>query len=84
MFTPESLVAARKTIRFSQSKLARLAGLGRFKIAMFEIGDGSLSPDEQERIRQALQSETERLRALPDPMEFGRIDPASSNGGRAA
>jgi hypothetical protein len=47
-----------------------MAGIGRFKIAMFEIGDGPLSQDEQSRIQQAFRSESERLRALPDIGEF--------------
>ena len=36
--------------------LARIAGIGHFKIAMFEIGDGQLLPDEQERISRRVSS----------------------------
>jgi len=56
-----------------------MAAIGRFKIAMFEIGDGQLSPDEQDRIRQALKLEGERLRALPDPSELMKMGPATAN-----
>jgi predicted transcriptional regulator len=60
----ESLRGNRIALGISQSKLARLSGVSRFKICLFELGDGSLTDDEQIRIRQALQTEAERLRQV--------------------
>jgi hypothetical protein len=55
----------------SQSKLARLSGVSRFKICLFELGDGSLTSDEQIRIREALLVEAERLRQISAHFDFG-------------
>jgi predicted transcriptional regulator len=55
----------RSALGLSQSKLARLSSVSRFKICTFELGGGSLTADEEERIRQALVSEADRLRCLP-------------------
>ena len=52
----------RATLGISQSKLARISGVSRFKICVFELGSGSLTPDEQRQINEALQAEVERLR----------------------
>jgi predicted transcriptional regulator len=52
----------RATLGISQSKLARMSGVSRFKICVFELGSGSLTPDEQRQIDEALQAEAERLR----------------------
>jgi hypothetical protein len=46
----------------SQSRLARLSEVSRFKICVFELGSGSLTADEQSRVREALRAEAERLR----------------------
>ena len=35
----------------SQSRLARMSGVSRFKICSYELGDSSLTADEQNRIR---------------------------------
>jgi len=50
--------------------LARLSGVSRFKICLFELGDGSLTADEQTRIRAVLQAEAERLRQISTHFEF--------------
>jgi transcriptional regulator with XRE-family HTH domain len=71
------LRAARKTLGLSQSHLSRLSGVSRFKICLFELGDGSLSIQEQDRIRGALQTETDRLRKLPESFEFS--EPGQGN-----
>jgi transcriptional regulator with XRE-family HTH domain len=62
-----TLRSYRETIGLSQSKLARLSGVSRFKICLFELGDGKLTPEEQKRISAALHAETERLHNLPTP-----------------
>lgn len=76
----ENLRASRISLGISQSRLARLSGVSRFKICLFELGDGSLSTEEQNQIRGALQTETDRLRNLPENVEFGLPDPCVSGG----
>ena len=56
--------------RISQSALARMAGVHRSRIWAFEIGEGDLSPEEQERIRIALRDESARLKSIPDEINF--------------
>jgi len=41
-----------------------LSSVSRFKICTYELGDGSLTAEEQTRIREALQAEAERLRQI--------------------
>jgi predicted transcriptional regulator len=60
----------RTALRLSQSKLARLSGVSRFKICLYELGDGALTPNEQDRIEQALLVEAERLRDLSDSFKL--------------
>ena len=60
----------RNVLGISQSRLARLADVSRFKICMFELGGGSLTPEEQLRIKQALGTETARLRAVSVDIDF--------------
>ena len=83
-----NLRGTRLALRISQSRLARLSGVSRFKICLYELGDGSLSEEEQRCIRKALQAETDRLRSLPENVEFGGADPhipaAASNGEAAS
>jgi predicted transcriptional regulator len=55
----------RNALGISQSKLARLARVSRFKICMYELDGGSFTPDEHSRIREALLREANRLRNLP-------------------
>ena len=52
----------RLALGISQSRLSRIAHVSRFKICVFELGSGSLTPDEQRQINEALQAEAERLR----------------------
>jgi len=66
----ENLRGSRIALGVSQSKLARLSGVSRFKICLFELGDGSLSSDERNRIRVALQAELERLREISSHFDF--------------
>jgi predicted transcriptional regulator len=55
----------REALGLSQSKLARLSGVSRFKICTFELGDSKLTPEEQKCIHVALLAESDRLRNLP-------------------
>jgi predicted transcriptional regulator len=59
-----NLRAHRNALGISQSRLARLSSVSRFKICTYELGDGSLTAEEQTRIREALQAEAERLRQI--------------------
>ena len=61
----------RMALGVSQSKLARLSRVSRFKICTYELGEGGMSSDEQSRIRGALQAEAERLRNISVEIEFG-------------
>lgn len=58
----------RKILALSQSRLARLSSVSRFKICLFELGDGELTAEELGRIRVALEAEAQRLRSLPDSL----------------
>jgi transcriptional regulator with XRE-family HTH domain len=62
----------REALRLSQSHLARLSGVSRFKICLYELGDRELSADELARIGAALIAETERLRQLPATPTFAQ------------
>jgi predicted transcriptional regulator len=62
----------RELLGISQSKLARISGVSRFKICTFELGGGSLSPQECERIRTALETEARRIRAITVNPHFAR------------
>jgi len=59
-----NLRAHRNALRISQSRLARLSGVSRFKICTYELGDGALTDAELARIHEALQAEAERLRQI--------------------
>jgi predicted transcriptional regulator len=59
-----NLRSQRNLLRISQSRVARLSGVSRFKICLFERGDGDLNAAETERIRKAIQAEADRLRRI--------------------
>jgi len=52
----------RAVLGISQSRLARISGVSRFKLCLFELGDAPLTKDEQHHVRHALHAEVERLR----------------------
>jgi predicted transcriptional regulator len=58
---------SRLSIGVSQSKLARLARVSRFKICTYELGAGALTADELRRICDGLQAESNRLRSVSIP-----------------
>jgi hypothetical protein len=57
----QQLIASRRVLGLSQSRLARLSGLPRFKIAFFELGDRPLDTDDQERLTTAIRREASEL-----------------------
>jgi len=65
-----TLRSHREALGLSQSKLARLCGVSRFKICTYELGDTSLSSAEQERICGALKQEAQRLSAISLQVDF--------------
>jgi predicted transcriptional regulator len=62
----------RSVLGISQSKLARISGVSRFKICTFELGGGSLSEQECQRIMTALETEAVRIRAISLNPHFER------------
>lgn len=62
----------------SQSRLARLSGVSRFRLCTYELGGGSLSPEDLNRLQEALQAEAERLRSIT---AFIRLQQADAVGG---
>lgn len=52
-----------------------MSGVSRFKICTFELGSGSLSQDEHERIGKVLRAEVDRLRNISTQIELGQIAP---------
>jgi predicted transcriptional regulator len=67
----ESLRRSRVALGLSQSKLARLSGVSRFKLGVHELGAGSLTADELRRICESLQAESDRLRNVLIPTPAG-------------
>ena len=68
-----NLQTFRASFGISQSKLARMSGVSRFKLCTFELGNGRLDESEQERVRKAFQSEANRVHCLVatlDPKEL--------------
>ena len=77
-----NLRAHRNVLGISQSRLARLSGVSRFKICTYELGEGTLTTDEQRRIRETLHAEAERLRRIPRDLELNFQPVAPLVGGR--
>lgn len=65
------LTVQRNILGISQSKLSRLSGVSRFKICTFELGSGSLTDEEHQRIRNALEIEAARLRLASSQIDLG-------------
>jgi transcriptional regulator with XRE-family HTH domain len=80
----DELKSLRASIGLSQSRLARLSGVSRFKICLFELGDGKLTSEELARIRIAFQREIERFRTLSSMVEFARPTATDSTKGGVA
>ncbi len=71
--TADDLKAQRLGLKLSQSRLARLSGVSRFKICLHELGDTELAPDELQRIETALRQEAECLRGTLDRIAGGAM-----------
>jgi transcriptional regulator with XRE-family HTH domain len=54
----------RELLGISQSKLARISGVSRFKIYTYELGGRSLSDGERGGIEAALHAEAARIRSV--------------------
>jgi predicted transcriptional regulator len=67
-----NLRSHRSILGISQSRLARVSRVSRFKICLFELGDGSLTAAEQEQIRHALLAEAERIRGIAIEIDLGQ------------
>ena len=52
-----------------------MSGVSRFKICTFELGSGSLTADEEDRIWEALHAEADRLRGIAAQIDLGRHTP---------
>ena len=78
----ENLRSHREALGLSQIRLARLAGVSRFRISVHESGDGELTAEEQGRIRAALKAEAQRLASIADTL--GRVQEAGADGGAVA
>jgi predicted transcriptional regulator len=69
------LRADRSALGISQSRLARLSGVSRFKICTFELGSGVLNKDELDRIKSALLAEADRLRTVSRQINLEPLRP---------
>jgi predicted transcriptional regulator len=65
------LRARRTALHLSQSRLARLSGVSRFKICLHEMGDKTLSAQDLERVETAIRREAQRLHGLTEPIAAG-------------
>ena len=74
-----NLRADRSALGISQSRLARLSGVSRFKICTFELGSGALNPNELDRIKTALRAEADRLHSVSRQIDFGLAGVAQSS-----
>ena len=72
----EILKASRISLGLSQSKLARLSGVSRFKICTFELGGTSLTIEEQRRIALVLTKEATRLCSLAAQVCLEKLEQA--------
>ena len=62
MQDPNDLKKRRAQLRLSQSAIARLSGVARIKICLFELGDRPLNANEVQLIEAALTNEAQRMR----------------------
>ena len=65
----DEVKALRTSVGFSKSELARRSHVARWKITACELGDTSLTPEELAKVRSAVQTEIDRVRALPTTAE---------------
>jgi predicted transcriptional regulator len=75
----EDLQSRRLRLNLSQSHLARISGVSRYKICLHELGDLQLSPEERERIDRAIGAEICRLQAMLNTVAGGSIPPSHAS-----
>jgi predicted transcriptional regulator len=75
-----NLRAHRSALGISQSRLARMSGVSRFKICLFELGDGALTAEEESAIYEALRTEAERIRKVAIQFENIQTQPLVAPG----
>ena len=63
----------RLALGISQARLARLAGVSRFRLNQAELGAARLSDEERARIADALHAEAARLRRVVEQIEHGAM-----------
>jgi hypothetical protein len=56
-----------------------MSGVSRFKICLFELGDGSLTAEERDRIRKTLRTEAERLRSISVNFQIEELSGATAS-----
>ena len=70
------LRSPRNALGMSQSRLARLSCVSRYKICMYELGDGSLTKEEWARIEEALKTEAARVQRSLAGLRLDELLPA--------
>ena len=51
----------RSQLKISQSQLARLSGVSRFKLCMHELGDKALNEKDEKEVEKAIRNEAARI-----------------------
>ena len=74
-----NLRSSRESLGISQSKLARISSVSRFKICMFELGGGSLSSKECQSIKASLEAEAARIRSATVSLELHDLELRDDN-----
>jgi plasmid maintenance system antidote protein VapI len=80
--TADEMRSLRTSIGVSQSGLARMSGVQRWRINAFELGDMDLSDEDLHKLEVAFQSHLDRLHNLPSSLDligFGRARRAGSD-----
>lgn len=70
----------RVALGMSQSRLARVSGVSRYKICIGELGGESFSPEEWERLIKAIRGEADRLRYVTAQIVADNLPRIDSNG----
>ena len=70
-----NLRGPRIALGLSQSRLARISGVSRYKICTYELGDGALTMEEWNRVAKAISGEADRLRSVGTQIGTGSMVP---------
>jgi len=63
--------AHRESLGLTQLRTARISGVSRFKLCLYESDNGDLTIDEHRQLLTALQREAERIRDVAAALNFG-------------